>query len=255
MTVPEISMRAMLEAGIHFGHQTRRWNPKMRPYIFGERNGIHIIDLQISAQLLRKACDFVTQTVARGGRIIFVGTKRQAQAIIVREAERTGMFYVTKRWLGGTLTNFQTIKESLSRLDKLERLINSDSFENLSKKERTMLTKRYAKLNALLVGIRKMKTLPQALYVVDPKREHIATKEANSLGIPVVAIADTNCDPDELTYLIPGNDDAIRGIQLITKTIADAVTEGNAIATGGMIEEGTPGTEDPESSTPQGDQR
>ncbi len=245
----------MLEAGIHFGHQTSRWNPKMRPYIYGERNGIYIIDLQKSAQLLRRACDFVTQTVVRGGKFIFVGTKRQAQTIILREAERTGMFFVTKRWLGGTLTNFQTIKESLNRLDKLERLINSDSFENLSKKERTMLSKQYVKLNALLAGIRKMKTLPQALYVVDPKREHIAVKEANSLGIPIVAITDTNCDPDELTHLIPGNDDAIRGIQLITKTIADAVTEGVAIATGGIITEETPvSTQDSESSTPNGDQ-
>ncbi|OGD78576.1 MAG: 30S ribosomal protein S2 [Candidatus Coatesbacteria bacterium RBG_13_66_14] len=233
--MPEFSMRAMLEAGIHFGHQTRRWNPKMKPYIYGERNGIYIIDLQKSVQLLRRACDFVTQTVARGGKLIFVGTKRQAQAIVAREAERVGMFYVTKRWLGGTLTNFQTIKGSLDRLDKLEHLLGSESFEGLSKKERTMLTKKNQKLSALLVGIRKMKSPPQALFVVDPKREHIAVKEANTLGIPIVAIADTNADPDELTYLIPGNDDAIRGIQLISRAIADAVIEGGAVATGGRI--------------------
>lgn len=234
-TMPEFSMRSMLEAGIHFGHQTRRWNPKMKPYIYGERNGIYIIDLQKSVQLLRKACDFVTQTAARGGKIIFVGTKRQAQAIVAHEAERAGMFYVTKRWLGGTLTNFQTIKGSLDRLDKLEHLLGSESFEGLSKKERTMLTKKHQKLSSLLIGIRKMKSPPQALFVVDPKREHIAVKEANTLGIPIVAIADTNADPDELTYLIPGNDDAIRGIQLISRAIADAVIEGGAIATGGQI--------------------
>jgi small subunit ribosomal protein S2 len=238
--MPEFTMRSMLEAGIHFGHQTRRWNPKMKPYIYGERNGIYIIDLQQSVQLLRRACDFVTQTAARGGRLIFVGTKRQAQAIIAREAERAGMFYVTKRWLGGTLTNFQTIKASLDRLDKLENLLGSESFEGLSKKERTMLTKRFGKLNALLAGIRGMKTLPQALFVVDPKREHIAVKEANSLGVPIVAIADTNCDPDELTYPVPGNDDAIRGIGLITHAIAEAAIEGGAIASGGMIVEEAP---------------
>jgi small subunit ribosomal protein S2 len=240
-TVPEISMRAMLEAGIHFGHQTRRWNPKMKPYIYGERNGIYIIDLQKSVQLLRKACDFITQAAARGGRIIFVGTKRQAQVIVAKEAERAGMFYVTKRWLGGTLTNFQTIKGSLDRLDKLEHLLSSENFEGLSKKERTMLTKKHQKLSLLLVGIRGMKTPPQALFVVDPKREHIAVKEANTLGIPIVAIADTNADPDELTYLIPGNDDAIRGIQLISRAIADAVIEGGAAATGGRIVGETPG--------------
>jgi len=212
----------------------------MKPFIFGERNGIYIIDLQQSVRLLRRACDFVTQTAARGGKLIFVGTKRQAQAIIAREAERAGMFYVNKRWLGGTLTNFQTIKGSLERLDKLEHLIGSEGFEGLSKKERTMLAKRHQKLSALLAGIRGMKTMPQALFVVDPKREHIAVKEANSLGIPIVAIADTNADPDELTYLIPGNDDAIRGISLITRAVSDAVLEGVAAATGGLVAEEAP---------------
>ncbi|MBD3373324.1 MAG: 30S ribosomal protein S2 [Candidatus Coatesbacteria bacterium] len=233
--MPKISVRAMLEAGIHFGHQTRRWNPKMKRYIYGERNGIYIIDLQKSAQNLRKACEYVTRTSAGGGKLIFVGTKRQAQTTVKNEAQRCGMFYVNKRWLGGTLTNYRTIKGNLQRLDELEQLINSDRFTVLSKKERTMINKRYDKLLSLHQGFREMRRVPDALFIVDPKRENIAVREANRLGIPIIAIADTNCDPDELDFPIPGNDDAIRGIQLVTQAIADAALEGQAAASGGEV--------------------
>ena len=233
--MPKVSVRAMLEAGIHFGHQTRRWNPKMERYIYGERNGIHIIDLQKSAQKLREACKFVTRAAARGERAIFVGTKRQAQSTIRQEAERCGMYFVTKRWLGGTLTNYSTIKGNLQRLDEIESLVESDRLTALSKKERTMINKRYDKLLALHEGFRQMRTLPKILFVVDPKRENIAVREANRLGLTVVAIADTNCDPDDLDYPIPGNDDAIRGIQLITRTIADAILEGMAMGSEGDV--------------------
>ncbi|MBD3400516.1 MAG: 30S ribosomal protein S2 [Candidatus Coatesbacteria bacterium] len=233
--MPKVSVRAMLEAGLHFGHQTRRWNPKMERYIYGERNGIHIIDLQKSAQKLREACKFITKAAARGDKAIFVGTKRQAQSTIRKEAERCGMYFVTKRWLGGTLTNYSTIKGNLQRLDELERLIESERFQALSKKERTMITKRYDKLLGLHEGFRQMRTLPKILFVVDPKRENIAVREANRLGLTIVAVADTNCDPDELDYPIPGNDDAIRGIQLITHTVAEAIMEGLATGSEGDI--------------------
>lgn len=233
--MPKISTRAMLEAGLHFGHQTRRWDPKMKKYIYGERNGIYIIDLQQSAQLLRKACDFITTTAARGGKVVFVGTKRQAQKIVALEAETSGMYFVNKRWLGGTLTNYQTIKKSIARLEELEKQINSPEFEQRTKKERTMMKKKYDKLITLMGGIRDMKRLPDAVFIIDPKREEIAVKEARCLGIPIVAIVDTNCNPDLIDYPIPGNDDAIRGIQLVIKTICQAIHEGTAAATDGDV--------------------
>ena len=223
---PIVTMKALLEAGLHFGHQTRRWNPKMRRYIFAKREGIHIIDLQKTLVNLRRAYEFVVQVAASGRKIIFVGTKKQAQTAIVEEATRCGQPYVTHRWLGGTLTNFVTIR---SRLDYLEELLarkESGDLSRLPKKEAKILEERLEKLLRVLGGLRGLNELPGALFVVDPHREHIAVDEANKLEIPVVAIVDTNCDPDLIQYPIPGNDDAIRGIRLIAGKIADAVIEG-----------------------------
>jgi small subunit ribosomal protein S2 len=223
---PLVTMKALLEAGLHFGHQTRRWNPKMKRYIFTKRNGIHIIDLQKTMIGLQSAYDFIADIAASGRRIIFVGTKKQAQATIAEEATRCGQFYVNQRWLGGTMTNFVTIR---SRLDYMEELIareESGDLERLPKKEAKKLGDKLAKLLRLLGGLRSMSELPGAIFVVDPRREHIAVTEANKLDLPVVAIVDTNCDPDQIDYPIPGNDDAIRGIRLITSKIADAVIEG-----------------------------
>lgn len=221
-----VTMKALLEAGLHFGHQTRRWNPKMKRFIFARREGIHIIDLQKTLTCLRKAYDFIVEVSARGRPIIFVGTKKQAQAAIAEEASRCGQPYINSRWLGGTLTNFVTIR---SRLDYLEELLarkQGGDLERLPKKEARRLEEALEKLQRLLGGMRGMTELPGALFVVDPHREHIAVTEANKLGIPVVAIVDTNCDPDLIQYPIPGNDDAIRGIRLIASKIADAVVEG-----------------------------
>jgi len=223
----EVTMKQLLEAGVHFGHQTSRWNPKMKPYIFGARNGIYIIDLQQTVKMFRDAYGFVRELAAQGGSVLFVGTKKQAQDAIREEAERCGMFYVTNRWLGGMLTNFQTIKQSIDRLRKLdETLDNPAMVEALTKKEMITIRRERDKLMASLGGIRNMKKLPDALFVVDPKKEEIAVSEANKLGIPVVAAVDTNCDPDVIDYKIPGNDDAIRAIRLFCTAIADAIIEG-----------------------------
>lgn len=221
-----ISMKQLLEAGVHFGHQTRRWNPKMKEYIFTERNGIYIIDLQKTVRKIEEAYNFVRDTVAEGGSILFVGTKKQAQESIREEAERCGQFYVNERWLGGTLTNFATIRTRLNRLAELERQEKSDDWATLPKKEVLLLVKERQKLEKSVGGIRNMRSLPSALFVIDPRKEKIAVSEARKVGIPIVALVDTNCDPDEVDYVIPGNDDAIRAVKLLTSKMADAVIEG-----------------------------
>ncbi len=225
-----LNMKALLEAGVHFGHQTRRWNPKMKPYIFGSRNGIHIIDLQKTVNLYTEIHDFVVRTVAEGYSVLFVGTKKQAHDAVVEESERCGMFYVVQRWLGGTLTNFQTIRKSIARLKELEKMKEDGSINRYTKKEALEMEREMIKLEKNLGGIKNMDKLPGAVFIVDPKREHIAVKEVKKLGIPVIAIVDTNCDPDDIDYLIPGNDDAIRSIRLICSKIADACTTGHNLA-------------------------
>ena len=224
-----VSMRQLLEAGVHFGHQTRRWNPKMKRYIFGERNGIYIIDLQQSVALLERAYSTVRDTVSRGGTVLFVGTKRQASEAIEQQAQRVGMPYVSNRWLGGMLTNFSTIKTRLERLDELERMEGDGTMDLLPKKEALRLSREKDKLMYNLGGIRGMERPPDLVWIVDTVKEHIGVDEANRLGIPVVAIVDTNCDPDQIDYPIPGNDDAIRSSALLTRVIADAVAEGHGI--------------------------
>jgi len=220
-------MKDLLEAGVHFGHQTKRWNPKMKPFIFGQRNGIYIIDLQQTVQRAQKATDFVVKIASEGGSVLFVGTKRQAQEAVQEEATRSGMPYVNVRWLGGTLTNFLTIKKRIERLRYLESLAtDSHRREMLTKKELAKLEKERVKLEKVLSGIKTMTSLPQAVFVIDPKKEHIAVTEARKLGIPVIAVVDTNCDPDEIDFIIPGNDDAIRSIRLFSSRMADAVDEG-----------------------------
>jgi small subunit ribosomal protein S2 len=226
-----VTMKELLEAGVHFGHQTKRWNPKMKPYIFGARNGIYILDLQQTVKLLDVAHEFIRDAVAKGEKIIFVGTKRQAQEAIYEEAVRCGMLYVNHRWLGGTLTNFRTIKKSIDKLKELEKMEEKGEFQRLPKKEVLQLHKKRAKLSKYLGGIKDMDRFPGALFIIDPKRERIAISEARKLGIPTVAIVDTNCDPDEVDYVIPGNDDAIRAIRLFATKIADAVIEGKRIRT------------------------
>src|SRR3972149_3072614 len=226
----EISMKQLLEAGVHFGHQTSRWNPKMKPYIFGARNGIYIIDLQQTVRMFKDAYNFVRDLVAEGGSMLFVGTKKQAQDAIREEAERCGMFYVNTRWLGGMLTNFQTIKQSIDRLKKLEEMLEDPQVSAaLTKKELQGIRHGREKLLSSLGGSKGLRKLPDALFVVDPKKEEIAVKEANKLAIPVVAVVDTNCDPDLIDYKIPGNDDAIRAIRLFCAAIADAVLEGKGL--------------------------
>ncbi len=224
--MPSISMRQLLEAGVHFGHQTRRWNPKMKPFIFAERNGIHIIDLAQTAKRLELALDFVRDTVARGETVLFVGTKKQAQEPVASEASRAGMPYVNKRWLGGMLTNFVTIKKRVGLLDQLEARQQAGDLDRLAKKEAAKLTEELNRLNLMLGGIRKMKRLPGAVFIVDPHRERIAVTEANRLEIPVIGTGDTNVDPDELDYIIPANDDAIRAIRLLCSLVAEAAIEG-----------------------------
>lgn len=221
-----VSMKQLLEAGVHFGHQTRRWNPKMAPYIFTERNGIYIIDLQKTVKRIEEAYNFVRDMSAQGGKLLFVGTKKQAQESIRTEAERCGMFYVNIRWLGGTLTNFQTIKHRVQRLRELEQMEENGRMQLLPKKETAKLRAEHDKLQRFLGGIKEIEKLPDAIYVVDPRKERIAVAEARKLGLPVIAIVDTNCDPDEIDYVIPGNDDAIRAVRLITSKMADAVLEG-----------------------------
>jgi len=221
-----IGLRALIDAGVHFGHQTRRWNPKMRPYIYGARNGIHIIDLDQTAVLFRRAYDFVTEAVARGGHVLFVGTKRQAVEVIREEATRCGQFHVTGRWLGGTLTNFRTVKGAIERLRELERMFDDGSAEQLYKKEQLRMRREQERLEKFIGGIKMMNTLPAVMFVIDPQHEHIAVREARKLNIPIVALTDTNCDPDLIDFVVPGNDDAIRSIKLFTSRIADAAVEG-----------------------------
>nr|WP_302104691.1 30S ribosomal protein S2 [Polycladomyces sp. WAk] len=219
-------MKQLLEAGVHFGHQTRRWNPKMAKYIFTERNGIYIIDLQKTVKMMEEAYNFVRELAAQGGNLLFVGTKKQAQDAVREEAERCGMFYVNHRWLGGTLTNFQTIRKRIERLHQLEEMEQDGTFDVLPKKEVVLLRKEKARLEKFLGGIKHMKKLPDAVFIIDPRKERIAVAEARKLNIPIVAIVDTNCDPDEVDYVIPGNDDAIRAVRLFTSKMADAVLEG-----------------------------
>lgn len=221
-----VTMKELLEAGVHFGHQTKRWNPKMKPYIFGARNGIYIIDLQKTVRMFKTIYSFISDTVANGNSVLFVGTKKQARESIYEEANRCEMFYVHNRWLGGMLTNFQTIKQSIDRLNHLNNIINDGSINLFPKKERLKLEKARVKLDSSLGGIRNMTQLPGAIFVVDPKKEAIAVREGRRLNIPIVAIVDTNCDPDDIDYIIPGNDDAIRAIRLLTSRIADACMEG-----------------------------
>ena len=223
----DIKMRDLLEAGVHFGHQTRRWNPKMKRYIFGKRNGIYIIDLQRTLVLFRQAAEFAGDLGRQGRRLLFVGTKRQAQDVIEEESRRCGQFYMTHRWLGGTLTNFVTIRASVERLKDIESRL-ADESSPLTKKEKLRLNREREKMTRNLEGIRDMTSLPDAVFIVDPKKEHIAVAEANKLGIPVIAIVDTNCDPEEVDFTIPGNDDAIRSIRLFASKIADAYLEGSS---------------------------
>lgn len=224
----DVTMRQMLEAGVHFGHQTRYWNPKMAPYIFGERNKIHIINLERSLPMARDASGFIKNLVANGGRVMFVGTKRSAREAVAEQASRCSMPYVSYRWLGGMLTNFKTIKQSIKRLETLEQMAEDGTFDSLTKKEVLGLTREQDKLERSLGGIKDMSGLPDALFVVDVAHEDIAVKEATKLGIPVIAVVDTNCSPDNINYVIPGNDDAMRAIQLYTAMVADAVLDGKA---------------------------
>jgi len=226
-TMSVISMKQLLEAGVHFGHQTRRWNPKMAPYIYTERNGIHIIDLQQSVGMVDTAYNAMSDIAKDGGKILFVGTKKQAQDAIKEEAERCGMYYVNERWLGGMLTNFKTIQSRIKRLRQLEEMSEDGTFDLLPKKEVIQLKKEWEKLEKNLGGIKDMKNIPDAIFIIDPKKERICVQEAHTLGIPLIGICDTNCDPDELDYLIPGNDDAIRAVKLIVAKMADAVIEAN----------------------------
>lgn len=224
--MPQVTMKSLLEAGVHFGHQTNKWNPKMKPYIFGARNGIYIVDLQQTVEMFETAFQFISGVVASGGSVLFVGTKKQAQEGIRAEAERAGMPYVNQRWLGGMLTNFATIKKSIDKLNQLERTLDEDSIHAFPKKEILRFQRERDKLVKVLGGIRNMDRLPGALFVIDPKKELIAVKEARKLQIPITAVVDTNCDPDDIDYIIPGNDDAIRAIKLFASKIADAILDG-----------------------------
>jgi small subunit ribosomal protein S2 len=230
-------MKELLEAGVHFGHQVRRWNPKMKEYIFGERNGIYIIDLQKTQRMFREAIAFVTNLIAedKGKTVLFVGTKRQAQDAIREEAEKCGQFYVNQRWLGGLLTNFQTVQKSIKRLKDLESMQTDGRYEKMTKKERIKLDRERESLNKNLSGIKSMSRLPDAVFIIDVKKEEIAVAEANRLGIPIVAVVDTNCSPEGIDYVIPGNDDALRAVRLFASRIADAIVEGNQIATEGGV--------------------
>ena len=222
-----ISMKKLLEVGVHFGHQTKRWNPKMAPYIFTSRNGIYIIDLKKSSDKLDEAYQAMKEIAEKGGKVLFVGTKKQAQEAVQTEAERSGSYFVNSRWLGGTLTNFKTIQKRIKRLIELEKMEEDGSLEQYTKKEAVLLMKEKAKLERNLGGIKEMKRLPDAIFIVDPKKERICVQEAHTLGIPLIGICDTNCDPEELDYVIPGNDDAIRAVKLIVSKMADAVIEAN----------------------------
>jgi small subunit ribosomal protein S2 len=252
-----ITMKQLLEAGVHFGHQTKRWNPKMKPYIFGARNGIYIIDLQKTVGLARQALRFVSDATGKGGSVLFVGTKKQAQDAIREEASRSGMYFVTNRWLGGTLTNFKTVKQGIERLKTIEKMAADGTYERLPKKEIASLEREREKLEKNLGGIKEMSRLPAAIFVIDTKKEHIAVHEANRLGIPVVAVVDTNCDPEGIDYVIPGNDDAIRSIRLFTGKIAEACLEGKArygawVAEHGGKDERREGEEDRDAASERG---
>ncbi len=227
--MPEVSMKSMLEAGVHFGHQTHRWNPKMKQFIHGPRNGIYIIDLEKTVRHAADACTYIRNTVASGGKILFVATKKQAKLIARGAAERAGMPHVCERWLGGTLTNFMTIRRGCEKLDELDRWRTDGTYERLPKKEVVVLERKRKKLEASLGGVRHMRSLPAALFIIDPETERIAVREANRLGLPVVALVDTNCDPDPIDYVIPGNDDAIKSVTLFVNLIADACLEGNSL--------------------------
>ena len=227
--MPAVTMRELLESGVHFGHQTRRWNPKMKPYVFGARNGIYIIDLQKTVDQARAACAFASKVAAEGKKVLFVGTKKQAKDVIEEEAKRAGMYYVNNRWLGGMLTNYQTVKASIDRLKKLEALKISPEWDETPKKEQSRYDRELENLRKSLGGIQDMKKLPGAIFVVDTEKEHIAVKEAKKLGIPTIAVVDTNCDPSNVTYVIPGNDDAIRSIRLFARLISDSCIEGARI--------------------------
>ena len=232
-----VTMKELLEAGVHFGHQVRRWNPKMKEYIFGERNGIYIIDLQKTQRMFREAIAFVTNLIAedKGKTVLFVGTKRQAQDAIREESEKCGQYFVNQRWLGGLLTNFQTVQKSIKRLKDLESMQTDGRYEKLTKKERIKLDRERESLNKNLSGIKAMSRLPDAIFIIDVKKEEIAVAEANRLGIPIVAVVDTNCSPEGIDYVIPGNDDALRAVRLFASRIADAIVEGNQIATEGGV--------------------
>jgi len=247
-------MKELLEAGVHFGHQVRRWNPKMKEYIFGERNGIYIIDLQKTQKMFREALQYVTNMVAedRGKTVLFVGTKRQAQDAVREEAERSGQFFINQRWLGGLLTNFQTVQKSIKRLKDLEAMQTDGRYEKLTKKERIKLDRERESLNKNLSGIKHMSRLPDAIFIIDVKKEEIAVAEANRLGIPIVAVVDTNCSPEGIDYVIPGNDDALRAVRLFASRIADAIVEGNQIATEGGVVPTEPTDESGESSGSEG---
>ena len=240
-----VTMKELLEAGVHFGHQVRRWNPKMKEYIFGERNGIYIIDLQKTQRMFREAIAFVTNLIAedKGKTVLFVGTKRQAQDAIREEAEKCGQYYVNQRWLGGLLTNFQTVQKSIKRLKDLESMQTDGRYEKLTKKERIKLDRERESLNKNLSGIKSMSRLPDTVFIIDVKKEEIAVAEANRLGIPIVAVVDTNCSPEGIDYVIPGNDDALRAVRLFASRIADAIVEGNQIATEGGVVPAEPSEE------------
>ncbi len=241
-----LSLKSLIDAGVHFGHQTKRWNPKMKPFIYGARNGIHIIDLDQTARLFHRAFHFVEQTVARGGHVLFLGTKRQAQEIVKEEAVRSGSYYVINRWLGGTLTNFRTIKQGLDRMKQIERMREDGTYNQITKKEVSRLEKERERFEKYVGGLKNMTSLPHAIFIIDPTKEVIAVHEARRLNIPIVAMADTNCDPDLIDYPIPGNDDAIRSIRLITARIADAALEGSM-----RRKEAAPQTDEQQAAAPQ----
>jgi len=247
-------MKELLEAGVHFGHQVRRWNPKMKEYIFGERNGIYIIDLQKTQRMFREAIAFVTNLIAedKGKTVLFVGTKRQAQEAIREESEKCGQYYVNQRWLGGLLTNFQTVQKSIKRLKDLESMQTDGRYEKMTKKERIKLDRERESLNKNLSGIKSMSRLPDAVFIIDVKKEEIAVAEANRLGIPIVAVVDTNCSPEGIDYVIPGNDDALRAVRLFASRIADAIVEGNQIATEGGVVSTEPGEDSTEGEAAAG---
>ena len=247
-----VTMKELLEAGVHFGHQVRRWNPKMKEYIFGERNGIYIIDLQKTQRMFREAIAFVTNLIAedKGKTVLFVGTKRQAQDAIREESEKCGQYYVNQRWLGGLLTNFQTVQKSIKRLKDLESMQTDGRYEKLTKKERIKLDRERDSLNKNLSGIKSMSRLPDAIFIIDVKKEEIAVAEANRLGIPIVAVVDTNCSPEGIDYVIPGNDDALRAVRLFASRIADAIVEGNQIATEGGVVPSEPTDDSGEGGAP-----